>query len=886
MKTRLAGLMLPVLALVSAGGAFAAVATADPKPPELRLPELARPVLMSVDLTLLPEQETFDGKVGIDLEILRATSILWLNAHDLEIEKATLRVAGKDSPARVISGGDDFVGFDFGREIPAGPANLIIAYRGKLDAVETEGLFRQKDGADWYVFSQFESTFARRAFPCFDEPSYRAVWKITLHVKAGQVAVSNAPAVAERPEPNEMKAVEFAPTKPISSYLVAVGVGPFTVVDAGTWGRSKTPLRMIVAQGKGAKTGYAAEVTGPLLAALEEYFEIPYPFGKLDNLAIPQTVGFGAMENPGLITYVDRLILSDPAKRTLEQERAYAGTAAHENAHMWFGDLVTMKWWDDIWLNEGFATWMAGKIIAQWKPEWGGEDENAGRRSRAMGADSLASSEPVRRPIRNNGDIASAFDGISYSKGGALLSMFETWITPERFRKGVQRYLRKHAWGNATSDDFLAALAAEGAPEVARSFATFLDQPGVPVVSVALACPGGKGKLTLAQRRYVPLGSSVPKEQIWQIPVTLRYGTDGEGGKSETAKVLVDSTTKSTDLAFCPDWVQANHGGFGYYVADYKGELLAKLAAASTSLPIAEQMALVDDTGFLFASGDLSPQAALGVLPRFSGTSSRLVVDSALDLAHSIEDNLVNDSVRPHYERFLTRLVGDRARKLGFAPRAGESLDETLLRPRVQRAMGIGGADPATRAEARRLTEAWFNDPAAISEEMFGSVLAIAATWGDVALFDRLVAAAEKEQDRRKRRQILEALGRFRDRQAVEKGLALVLSGKFDIREAGTVLWTLSGDRATRPIVYEWVKKSFDPLAAAMPEQSAAGLVWTTAGFCDTAHRDEIDAFFRPRLQKLTGGENNLAKVMDILDICIGRREKQEAGVSAFLQAY
>jgi alanyl aminopeptidase len=883
LKTAPATRLPAVLALVLAAASALGAATDGPEPPSFRLPDLASPRNMNVDLTLRPELETFEGKVGIDLELRRPTSRIWLNAHDLEIQSATLRVGGKESPAAVLAGGDDFVGFDLGREVAAGPAHLAIAYRGKLDSIETEGLFRQKDGDDWYVFSQFESTFARRAFPCFDEPSYRTPWQVTLHVRQDLVAVANAPVLAERMEPQGMKAVEFQPTKPISSYLVAIGVGPFSIVEAGNWGRGKTPLRMVVAKGKGAKAAYAAEVTGPILAALEEYFEIPYPFEKLDNLAIPQTVGFGAMENPGLITYVDRWMVVDPAVQTLESKRTYASTAGHENAHMWFGDLVTMKWWDDIWLNEGFATWMAGKIVAQWKPEWGGEDENASRRSEAMAADSLASSQPVRRPIHNNGDISSAFDGISYAKGGSLLSMFETWMGAERFRKGVQRYLKTHAWGNATSADFLAALAAEGAPEVAKSFATFLDQPGVPVVSAELACEGAKGRLALSQRRYVPIGSPVSAEQVWQVPVTLRYGASG---RVETAKVMVDAASRSADLAFCPEWVQLNHGGFGYYVSESKGALLDRLAAISTTLPLAEQMALLHDTGFLFGAGDLSPQAALGVLPRFSGARSRFVVDSALDLADSVDENLVADAVRPNYERFLAGLFGEHARRLGFAQRPGESLDDTLLRPRLQRAMGIAAADPATRAEARRLTEAWLTDRGAIGPEMLGSVLSIAAASGDVAFYERYVAAAEKEQDRRVRRQILEATGHFRDPAAVEKGLALVLSDKFDIRESTNVAWQLSGDRVTRQLVYEWVRKSFDPLAAALPEQFAAGLVYTATGFCDTAHRDEISTFFGPRLAKLSGGPNNLEKVLDIVDICIGRKAKQEAGVTAFLQAY
>ena len=246
----------------------------------------------------------------------------------------------------------------------------------------------------------------------------------------------------------------------------------------------------------------------------------------------------------------------------------------------------------------------------------------------------------------------------------------------------------------------------------------------------------------------------------------------------------------------------------------------------------------------------------------------------------------MTDAVRPNYERYIAKLLGARAQRLGFAKRAGESMDDTLLRPRVQRGMGIVAADPATRQEARRLTEAWLHDSSAVDTEMLGTVLSIAAASGDVALFDALEAAAEKEQDRRVRRQILEALGRFRDPAAVEKGLGLVLSGKFDIREAGGVAWTLSGDRATRQMVFDWVKRSWDPLSAALPEQYTAGLVWATTGFCDAAHRDEISAFFGPRLAKVSGGPNNLEKVLDIVGICIGRRAQQEAGVTAFLQAY
>lgn len=861
----------------------APLAAASPEPPALRLPDDAKPLGMKVDLTLLPELETFDGKVAIDLDVAKPTRLLWINASKLEVQSATLDTGSGSRSATIVPGGEDFVGFEFAEEVEPGKATLRIAYRGKLDPIETDGLFRQEDNGNWYVFSQFESTFARRAFPCFDEPAYRVPWKLTLHIHADQMAISNTPVVAERPEANGMKAVEFAATGPISSYLVALGVGPFSVVDAGVWGKAKTPIRIVMPRGHEAKAAYAAEVTGPILVALEDYFDIPYPFGKLDNLAIPQTVSFGAMENPGLVTYADRILLLDPSQGGLNRQRNYAGTAAHENAHQWFGDLVTMAWWDDIWLNEGFATWMGAKAVAAWKPDWQTENEFADRRVTAMGADSLASSQPVRRPIQNRGDIVAAFDGISYQKGGALLSMFESWMGPEKFRKGVQRYLRTHAWRNATSHDFLAALAAEGGPEVAKSFASFLDQPGVPVVSVATSCGGGKAKLALEQRRYVPLGSPVSASQAWQVPIRLRYGI---GNRTAETQTLLTASSGTADLAFCPDWVEANAGGLGYYITEYRDGLFDRLAARGAKLSVPEQIALLKDANFLFGSGNLSAASALGLLDRFAGSPNRLVVDAAVEIAESIDQHFVADDRRANYRRFIDHLFGKRALALGLTPREGDSLDDSLLRPSLVALVADPGANQELRREARRLADTWLENPAAISPDMLGVVLRVAARDGDAAFFDRLTEAATKLEDRRARQQVMRALGAFRDPAAVRKGLDLVLSGKFDIREASSVMFFLSGDREARQSVFDWIRGSYDQLAQAMPEQFMVYMPFTAVGFCDAEHRSELGAFFKPRVEKLTAGPNILARALDIVDICIARRAAQEESVSRFLASY
>ena len=870
-------LALPLLAALAAP----AHPQTDPAPPVLRLPDGARPTGAEVELALDPARAEFDGRIRLALELDRPMRVLWLNADQLEIGEATLETGGRRLAARVLPA-EQFAGFAFSEEAPAGPATLTVRYRGRLDEVETEGLFRQKVGERWFAFSQFESTFARRAFPCFDEPSFRLPWRLTLRVPRELAAYSNTPIVSETPHDDGTKSVEFARTPSVSSYLVALGVGPFARVDGGSAGRVPTPVGIVVPQGQEARAKFAAEVTGPLLAELEEYFDIPHPFAKLDNLLIPHTVGFGAMENPGLITYAEQLIAIDPERPPLERLQRYSSVAAHENAHQWFGNLVTMAWWDDIWLNEGFADWISDKIVARWRPDWWTPADRVVRRSRAVDADRLPSARKVRRPIGSLDDVYTAFDGISYAKGATLLEMFEAWMGPDRFRRGIQRYLRQHAWGNATSDDFLAALSAEGAPEVAGAFRSFLDQAGAPVVSFALACPAsGPARLSFAQRRYVPLGSAASEDQTWSIPVRFRYGA---GERVEAARTLLTAGRDAIDLPFCPEWVSGNDEGIGYYLAEYSPDLLARLAAHARALPESEQIALLDDLDFLLESGDVQVGDVLALLPPFAGSPHRRVVESVADFAGSLDKTLVPEPLRGNYERYLAALFGARVRELGLAPKPGEPEDDALLRPQLVELLAVAGGDATLRREARVLAERWLADHGAVAPDMVPTVLGVAARDGDAALFDRYLAAAEPETDRRVRGALFRALGDFRDPALVERALALVISGRFDVRETAPILQTLSADRLTRQRVYDWVRENYDRLAAAMPQRFTAYLAYTGSGLCDAARRGEVDSYFRPRLAGLPGGAQTLEEALDILDVCAARKTALGPGVAAYLK--
>ncbi|HLF57994.1 MAG TPA: M1 family aminopeptidase, partial [Thermoanaerobaculia bacterium] len=781
--------------------------------------------------------------------------------------------------ATVVPGGKNFVGFDFGREVAAGPAKLTINYTGKLDPIETEGLFHQQYNGDWYVFNQFESVFARRAFPSFDEPSYRAVWQLSLTVPSGLVAVSNTPVASETPAGEGLKRVEFEPTLPIPSYLVALGVGPFEFVDGGTWGRNPTPVRIVVPKGQSAKAAFAAEVTGSILAWQEEYFDLPYAFGKLDYLVIPFTVGFGAMENPGLVTYAERGILIDPAAASLERLRRYASTAAHENAHMWFGDYVTMRWWDDIWLNEGFASWMGAKTVIGWRSEWWNDEDIFSRRGWALGADSRPTSRQVRRQIQNTDDIETAFDGISYGKGSALLQMFESWMGEATFRDAVRGYLRKHALGNATSDDFLAALAEHGGHEVKPSFASFLDQPGLPVVRFETDCPAGApARLVLSQQRYRPLGVEYPAGSIWSIPVDATYGA---GERSGSVRIVLDEPRESAQLPFCPKWISGNANGVGYYISHY-GDLLDELAARVDRLPGGEQMTLLSDASMLVGAGTLAPPAALELLPRFTASPQRSVVSSAVTIARSVDSHLVAEEMRPNYGRFLAGLFGARTRELGWAPKPGEDEQEALLRPTLVGLLGDEGEDAAIRDEARRLAARWLDDSSAVDPSLRGTVLNLAALDGDEALFDRFLERAKATEDRRERGDLLAAVGHFRAPALVERALGLLLTDVFDLRESATILAEVAGDRRTRDRAFTWIRENWDAFAPKIPEQWRAGMTRYAAGVCDLQGRKQVEEFFGPRLENVAQGPTRLEQTLSGIDLCIARKTAQQAAVSEF----
>ncbi len=868
---------------------FAALASAAfaAEAPALKLGYDVRPVRYAADLTLLTDAPGFRGSIDIDVNLEKPAGLIWLNATEIQIRRASISAAGKSQTAAVEPGNENFVGLRFPAEIPAGPGKIHIEYEGKVSDKNSAGVFRGTEGGEKYLFTQFESTDARRAFPCFDQPDFKTPWQLTLHVKKDELAVSNTPQASETDEADGMKRVVFAATKPLPSYLVAFAVGHFDIVDGGTTGRNHVPVRIITPKGKAAQARYAAEVTGPIIQQLENYFGIPFPYAKADQVAIPLTFGFGAMENAGMVTYAQTLILSDPAIDTAARQRNYASVAAHELAHQWFGDLVTLAWWDDTWLNEAFATWTSSKILADWKPEWNTRLGDLGAKFGAMSQDSLVSTRQIRQPIESMDDISNAFDDITYEKGAAVIRMFESWVGEKQFQAGVTSYLKRHAYKNATMGDFLDAISAAGKPQLTRAFSTFLEQPGFPEISVQLNCSAAPA-LEVSQKRYLPIGSSGGRAETWQVPVCVRYQTSKGPQKECFLLTQPKAEFKLAKAAGCPAYVSANDGAAGYYVTAYSHEMLDTLLGGGRRfLDPAERRTLLHDLSSLVAAGDAKESDLLAAVPSFADSPERQIVSQA-QLAAGAIDRLVPDNLRPNYARYIEKTFGRHAAELGWSARPGEDEETKMLRATLVPFVAVTGNDKKLQEAARRLADGWLKDRQGVDPNMIGGVLSTAAAFGDRALFDTMVQELKKTQDRQQRQRIIGALGSFRNPVIEESAMDLVLRPDLDPRETLFVILGPLGNHRTQRLPFEFVRSHYDELLQRLPSgggfDAGAVLPFVGGGFCDESSRKEFVGFFEDRAKKFIGGPRNYAQALEGIKLCEAQKAAHGADVAAFLE--
>jgi alanyl aminopeptidase len=500
--------------------------------------------------------------------------------------------------------------------------------------------------------------------------------------------------------------------------------------------------------------------------------------------------------------------------------------------------------------------------------------------------DSLVSARRVRQSIESPDDIANAFDEITYDKGESLLSMFEAYMGPDGFREGVRRYLANYRWKNATSADFLASLAGDR-PAIASAFSSFLDQPGVPLITLTLDCRKNAAKLELSQQRFLPLGSPGAAPQRWKVPFCLRYPA---GSVAAHECLLFDQPTVEVTLSKatgCPAWVEANADGNGYYRVLYQGELLSDLLKADAQvLSGREKMVLIGDMSALTGNGKLQLGTALALVPTLARDSSWRVVVKTMEITTDPKANLVPPDLASQYREYLEDLYGQRARQLGWKAKPGETEDDRMLRTQLLEVVANQAEDPELVAQVKPLALAWLDDHKAVPPDMVAAVLNTATRHGDRALFDRLLAAALQEKDEDLQRKLLNAMGRFPQPEIAKTAFPVLLSHEFDVRQSLTILDAARDSPVTRDLAYDFVKQNWDALIARLPADWGAFMPSVAKSFCDEQHSRDAADFFDGRSTKYPGGPRNLAQTLEGIDLCVAYKKAQEPSLAEFLHRY
>lgn len=833
---------------------------------DARLGRAAVPLRYRLTLAIDPTTEETAGTVEIDVRLSEPQAMVQLHGEDLTIEELTATVGGQPRSGRAVMGPNGGLGAVFVDPLPAGEATLRFVFRGRIPEVPT-GLYRVEDDGGWYAFTQFQPLSARRVFPCFDQPDFKTPYTTTLKVPEGMIALSNSRQVS-RVAANGTATVSFAETRPLPSYLVAFAVGDFDVVDAPEDAIPGIPFRIIATKGKGELAEYALERTPLIHAALSEYFGGPHPFDKLDMVAVPNFAA-GAMENVGLVTYRETLLLLDEETAPANRKMWSQSVIAHELAHMWFGNMVTLAWWDDLWLNEAFATWMAAKIVHQVDPALEMNLERVAGTAYVMDLDAQKHARAIRQPIADGGEIGNAFDGITYGKGAAVLRMLESWAGVEPFREGVRAYIEAHAYGTGTTADLMSALEKATGKPVAATAAMFLDQPGTPLVTLDVACDGdGPATLNLTQQRALPAGSEAAQGEPWIVPMCIRYAT---GGGTHRACFEFSGKTASRPLSQpgCPEWLHGNDDQRGYYQWKTTGARMLSLAGEHyEALKPPERVALPGMYRTLLEAGELSVDTYLDALDLLAKRTQRLVVEGVVDgFGRVFEAVVVHEpGLAEPFAARVRAAIAPQVARIGALPAGDEPVAVRLLRPRLVTPLAYMGRDPALRTLAREKVDAFVADPQAVTGEVASLVLPIAAWDGDEALWTALRGALDTAPDPIKRVAIVEALGSFQEPALATRTFDLILDGTLPAQDFRTLLRGVG--HQTRDAVWMWMTRNYEALAERMGDDYRARFPWVGNGFCTTQDAERVAAFFADPARAPDGTARNLGLVLENIHRC------------------
>ncbi|WP_084421250.1 M1 family metallopeptidase [Henriciella litoralis] len=851
-------------------------------PPAGQLPDDVIPTAYSIDLITDPAQSTFEGKVEIDIRLDQPHARIWLHSLDQTIERAFVRLDDGTEIEGTFEGGlaDGGVSkIDFAEPVPDGNATLVMEYTAPYN-MGLAGLYKATQNGRPYLATQQEPIDARRMFPGFDEPRFKTPWTLTVTAPAGNQVIANAPSTGTSQLDNGMVKHTFAPTRPIQSYLIALAVGPYdmregTPLPANTLRAKSVPFRGFAPAGKGDQLKTAMDITDAMVSQQEAYFNFPYPYAKLDIIAVPD-FAYGAMENAGAIIYRESaLLISD--RTTEERKRGILTTHAHELAHQWFGNLVTPAWWDDIWLNEAFATWMANKTMNSVYPGTGYDRASQRNGIGAMGADSLKNARQIRNPIERNADINDAFDSITYRKGGHVLSMFESYLGEDAFREGIRLHMKRFEDDSADVDDFMTSIAdGSGDKDVVESFRSFIFQPGIPYLNVETSCSDDDaGVITVTQQRYAPLGSDIDMNgQTWLVPLEMRVS--GPAGDQVIRQMLTETETEFPLDAGCADWVMPNTSG-GYWRFALSDDNWAALTSTFDTLSPTEQLAFIDSITAAFRAGD-APAASVFDALEAAATSDWDVAIVSLDRARSYYNALPAEDRAPM--RDWAEATYRPVQKALMARK--DTLDENdtlLLQELSSTLLEIGKSGAERRALAKKANALvgvdGDPDPSAVPPAEFADAIKYGAQLGGEAFYKAALDYARTTQDQRERRIVLSVLAANVGEAELTDLYEQVQSDDWQGQEAWSVLQSSLGNDQNREKAWELYKANFDAVLPRTPEIRKAQTAGGVANFCTPDETKAARAFYTSKAKLMPGYERSLAQGEESANLCSAFRDEK-----------
>jgi alanyl aminopeptidase len=836
---------------------------------EYVLSKVAKPITQSVKLNLDPAKDSFSGSTSIKLEVTEATKQLQLNGLEYNTSNIVLN-GSKDCQMKATMQSTGVVLFDCAHIIEPGQYTLSMDFTAPYNR-QSVGLYKTIDAGQPYLFTQFEMSDARRAFPSFDEPAYKIPFQVTITAPSTEKVYSNTPEVSVT-DKNGATTHVFKQTKPLPSYLVAFAVGQFEEIAVKGM---KVPGRVITTKGKIELAHYAAKKMPEVLSALEAYFGVDYPYEKLDTIAVPE-FPFGAMENAGLVTYREDILLVDEKTASQNSKERAVSIIAHELAHQWYGNLVTMQWWNDLWLNEAFASWMASKITHQLHPEF--ESDLSLSKNYVMAMDARVSTKPIRKPIKTEADIMDGL-GLAYSKGEAVLAMVENYIGEDEFKAGIRQYIKDNAFKNTQADDLWSALSKSSGKDVGSVLSTFIEQSSYPLVKVSLV----GNKLTLKQSRFVSAGTKADP-QSWTVPVSIKYG---KGAEVSQQTILLSGDTQTVELAYTPEWIYPDSDAMGYYrwLLD-ETEMAALLQNAQAHLTPRERKALISSADALLDGGFISGGELLNILGEFIADPHPEIVSTALGYLQSQKRTFIDESNQQQWAKFIAKRANSAIEKYGVEAKPGESPAISKLRPTLINLLAFEAKDNAIIATATKEAKSYIAGNNDVDPYLIGNYLTIAVYYGDAKLLSLVKSEFETTKDPQKRTRLMSALGYAPTDKLQTEVLAYTLTDKIN---APDLRYILSGQTYTdvrKQRFRDWVYANYETIKEKLPPFAVASIPYYTGSGCDITALDTTVQFFTPKMEQTPEYARTLAKLDESVRNCVSLKKREQASVEDYLSRY